>query len=279
MIFTKMQLNGNDFIFVNCLKTNINSPASVSCETCNRNFGIGADGLVLIKSSDKADYQIEIYNSDGSKATMCGNALLSFGKYLYESEDFKSEIKNKLNNITVETDSGVKNISLETEYDEILSVSANLGKTEFIGFKNNYFNLDNKIKIKNNYYNINYLSVGNFHGVIILDNINNIKFCDLIKDNINFKNIISKCNIEIIEIVDKNKIKIKIFERGVGKTLSCGSGACAVVVAAIKKNLCEKDTEIKIISDGGEHIVKYISEENIILKARPELVYNGYLRI
>ncbi|MBP0979892.1 MAG: hypothetical protein J6C55_04565, partial [Oscillospiraceae bacterium] len=131
-------------------------------------------------------------------------------------------------------------------------------------------------------YNINYLSVGNFHGVIILDEsdeIDNIKFCELIQDNINLKKIIEKCNIEIIKIIDKNKIKIKIFERGVGETLSCGSGACAAVATAISKNLCEKQQEIKIISKGGEHRVKYISEEEIILKSKPILVYNGYLRI
>ena len=180
------------------------------------------------------------------------------------------KIKNKLDNIKVETDSGIKNISLEIEYDEIIAVSANLGKIEF---KDNYFDFNN---------NINYLSVGNFHGVIILDEsdeIDNIKFCELIQDNINLKKIIEKCNIEIIKIIDKNKIKIKIFERGVGETLSCGSGACAAVATAISKNLCEKQQEIKIISKGGEHRVKYISEEEIILKSKPILVYNGYLRI
>lgn len=280
MIFTKLQLNGNDFIFVNCFKTNISSPVSVSCETCNRKFGIGADGLVLIKPSEKADYKIEIYNPDGSKARICGNALLSLGKYLFESEDFKSQIKNKLDNIKIETDSGVRNISLEIEYGEVLYVSANLGK---IDFQDNYFeNKINKIKIKNNNYNINYLSVGNFHGVIILDEkdeIDDINFCELNKDNINLKKIINECNIEIIKIIDKNKIKIKIFERGVGETLSCGSGACAVVATAVKKNLCELDKEIKVISKGGEHRVKYISEKEIILKSKPVLVYNGYLRI
>lgn len=279
MIFTKMQLNGNDFIYVNCLKTNITSPVSVSCETCSRNFGIGADGLVLIKPSDKADYKIEIFNSDGSKALMCGNALLLLGRYLFESEDFKSEIKDKLDNIIIETDSGIRNISLETEYDEILYVSANLGKIEF---KDNYLNFDNKIIIKNNSYDINYLSVGNPHGVVILDgsdDIDNIKLCDLIKNNSGLEKIITECNIEIIKIIDENKIKIKIFERGVGETLSCGSGACAAVSVATKKNLCEKEKEIKVSSKGGDHWVKYMSENLVILKAKPELVYNGYLRI
>lgn len=277
MIFTKMQLNGNDFIFVDALNTKMLSPISVSCETCVRRFNVGADGLILINSSEIADYKMELYNSDGSKADVCGNALLLLGKYLYESEDLKGKIKDKVNDIVVETDAGLKHISLDfNDIGEVVSSTVDIGKANF---DVDYSKIKNKIKIKEKEYDINYLSLGNLHGVVVVDNIKDVEISSLMKENPKLLEIHKNCNVEFIEVLDKNKIKIKIFERGVGETLSCGSGAAAAIAVAIKDNLCEKDEDIRVISKGGEHKVKYTLNGDIFITGRPKLVFNGYLKI
>ena len=276
MIFTKMQLNGNDFIFVDALNTKMLSPINVSCETCVRRFNVGADGLILINSSEIADYKMELYNSDGSKAEVCGNALLLLGKYLYESEDLKGKIKDKVDDIVVETDSGLKHISLDfNDIGEVISSTVNLGKADF---DVDCSNIENKIKIKEKEYDINYLSLGNLHGVVIVDNIEDVEVSSLMNEDQRLLKIHESCNIEFIEILDKNKIKIKIFERGVGETLSCGSGAAAAAAVAVKNNLCEKDEDIRVISKGGEHKVKYTLDGDIFVTGNPKLVFNGYLK-
>lgn len=264
MIFVKMQLNGNDFVFVNNRDSGMLSQKDVIKRICNRNQGIGADGMVMVSESDEADYKLEIYNADGSQAKMCGNALLLFGKYLYESDNFGSYRLKGRERIRVETQAGLREIKIEWEGNEIKRSEVDMGRASFE-------RLDGG--------KINYVSIGNLHGVIFLESLDEREIERLKKEYGEMFDKDKAYNLELVKVIDKRELRIKIFERGVGETLSCGTGASAAVAVAIKKNICSRDEDIRVISRGGEHILRYTKEGNIFLSGKPELVYHGYLKI
>ncbi len=290
-----MQLNGNDFIFVNSLESKIRIYENFVREVCDRNFGVGADGLVLLLLSDKADCRIEIYNSDGSKAQICGNALLSLGRYLFGMEDFELQklgLKNKLKNrmsklidIYVETDAGIKKINCDMEYDEIKFLLVNMGKIDFekLCLKEEQHKEVGRIDLKkidkdDICVSVDLLSVGNLHMTIVVNDISKIDN-RYISDNKYIVELNKVYNIEFMQVIDRQSIKVKIFEKGVGETLSCGSGACACALAAVKNQICDKDKKINVISKGGKHQVEFTDNSDMILYGNPTLVYNGCLKI
>lgn len=292
MIFTKMQLNGNDFVFINSLSSKIKIYQNLIKEICDRRFGVGADGVVVLSMSEKADCKIEIYNSDGSKAKICGNALLLLGRYLFELENFELEnlgfqnlsSKNfeskkfdntkldsiKIDSIRIETDAGIKEIYLDTEYDEIKSVFVNMGKVSQINqkfdFKKSDKNFESK-KFEFKFEDLNCLMVGNGnkHLVFTVKNIDDINIKDIMKDKDVLK-IGKEYNIEFMQMLDKNKVRIKIFERGVGETLSCGSGACACAFVAAQTKFLQTDFFEKY-EDKNKYKNRYDKERELEKKA------------
>lgn len=277
MIFTKMQLNGNDLVYMDGFKNDVKIPSSVAIKVCNRRSGIGADGLVIVQPSENADCKIEIYNADGSKAKICGNALLLLGKYLYEAEESPLKIKN-VDTLKVEVEESVKEINLTIDYNEVESAVVNMGRPIFNPEHNAAKNV-HSIEFNNVEYNIEYLQIENLHGVIIVDNIDNIDVEAMATEIKKLADIDNELNLEFIEIINKKEIKMQVFERGVGQTLSCGSGACAAVAVAVKNGFCTSGDNVKVITKGGEHLVKYILNQEISITGVPKMVFSGCMRV
>ena len=283
MFFTKIQHNGNDFIFIDIdsLDHRYDFSENLIVRLCNRNFGIGADGLILITRNGCDNLKIDIYNSDGSKANICGNALISLGEYLYTNKMcvFKCGLKNKENvicNVTVKTDSGEKTIFFNMAENFLSSVTVNMGRVDIVPLK---ITDEYDFIFKQNNINVKYISIGNLHGVIIVDKLKieneESKEVKKIKNLIKQSKIQNHINVEIIQIVNKNKIRMLVFERGVGETLSCGSGASAAVAVAVKKGYCVQGEEVKVQSRGGNIKVKYENSGDVLITGKAKIAFTG----
>lgn len=274
MRFTKMQGIGNDYIYFNCLEEEIKNPGELSVKLSNRNFGIGGDGIVLILPSYVADFRMRMFNADGSEGKMCGNASRCVGKYLYE----KGFTNNK--NIRLETLAGIKTLDLNIVDEKVVSVKVNMGKPIFEGRNIPVIFDEDKIInkeaiIDGEKYKITCVSMGNPHCVVFMNNINNL---DLEKLGPHFENnaiFPDRINTEFVEIVNKQSIKMRVWERGSGETLACGTGACAAVVACVMNSYCERDREIKVELLGGELIINYTSQGEVYMEGPAEFVYEG----
>ncbi|VYU62838.1 diaminopimelate epimerase [Clostridium tertium] len=255
MNFIKMQGLGNDFIFIMDKEENyLKDELEIAKKVCDRRFGIGADGLVIIRNSEIADAKMIIINSDGSRANMCGNAIRCFAKYLYERGIIKKD------NISIETGDGVKIAELFiNEDDKVDLVRVNMGKPSF---KGEDVKLDNKeqlinevVKINDKEYKLTSLLMGVPHTILInnndeysMDDGKIIEKSSLFREN---------TNVNLVKINNKESIEVKTWERGAGATLACGTGCCASLVALNRLGLCE--SKAKITTLGGNLIVEIIN--------------------
>lgn len=268
MKFTKMHGAGNDYIYIDCFNEKVENPFELSKQLSDRHFGIGGDGVVLIKPSSKADCFMDIYNADGSRAQMCGNAVRCTAKYIYDNRIRKSVI-------TVETLSGIKKILVSDD-----DYKVNMGKPIFNGrliptrygdsiVRGKNLNIDNKN------YKITCLSMGNPHCVTFCDNIDELnleKIGPLFERHEMFP---ERINTEFAEFIDTNCLKMRVWERGSGETLACGTGACAVGVASVINGYCKKNTEITIKAKGGILKVKWCENDNVYLTGEAIKVFDG----
>ncbi len=274
--FTKMHGLGNDYIYINTLDKNNEIPKEKIGEftryICNRNFGVGADGIILVKSSKVADLQMEIYNADGSQAQMCGNGIRCFGKYAYESGIIeKSKIK-------IETLAGIKELNLKIEEETVKEVEVNMGcaiwKDKILPsvIENGKETISVKLKEKN--IEGTAVSMGNPHFVIICKNIDKIdilKYGKEIENNSIFPN---KTNVEFIEVLGNTSIKMRVWERGTGETLACGTGACAAFAVCHEKGLVKSTG--KVFLKGGELQIKIDeSTQEIYMTGIATKVFDG----
>lgn len=260
--FTKMHGLGNDYVFIDCTnnKNFISNPSSFSKNVSNRNFGIGSDGIILIENSKIADFKMRIFNSDGTEAEMCGNGIRCVGKYVFD---------NKLTNKTllkIETLAGIKTLELKVKNNKVYSVTVCLG--EYKLFEEFELNIENKT------FNIIPVSVGNPHAVIFINNLNDIdikKYAPIIENHKIFSN---KTNVEFVQIINSNYIKVKVWERGSGYTLACGTGACASTVAAFYKKYIYKNPTVEL---PGGNLQTYIDEKtnNVYMTGPATTVYSG----
>lgn len=280
IVFFKMHGTGNDYIYIDVIENPLipeDMPAT-SIKLCNRHFGIGADGIVLILPSDNADCKMRMYNSDGSEGNMCGNAIRCIAKYIHEKGYVKDEC------ITIETLSGIKKIWISKTEDSTTLCQVDMGKPIFdpkhipaISTKDIIVN--EKILINNSIYHITCLSMGNPHCVVFVDDLENLdinKIGPLFENNNRFP---SRVNTEFVRVLSNNEISMRVWERGSGETLSCGTGACAAAVASILNNYCEYDEDITIHLIGGILNVKYNKDSNVYLKGPAEYVYSGEIDI
>lgn len=269
MEFIKMESCGNDYIILNNITKNVEKlkqNKKLIQNLTNRNFGIGSNGIIFLEESSKADYKIEIFNNDGTYAKTSGNALICIAKYLYENNYVK-------NNFTIET-YRINQIKIDNK------IMINLGKPSLnpkmipvITDKNIFIN--EVINIKDNNYKVTCLSVGNPHAI----------FFDKFIDNIDLNNIgpyfgyhykfPDKINVTLTEIIDEGKIKIRIFEHGIGETLGCGTASAATVVAYYYDNMIKKNEVIKVIQPGGIIEVIYTENDDILIKGDSKFVYEG----
>lgn len=273
--FTKMQGAGNDYIYINGFEQTIDNPSETAIELSNRNFGIGSDGLVLILPSKICDFRMQMFNSDGSEAEMCGNASRCVGKYVFDHEmTTKKEI-------TLETKAGVKLITLLDGNAKKRKVRVDMGEPilnpELIPVKiTQNPALKYPLKIEDKTWEINCLSMGNPHAVIFTNNIKNLDLPTIgpkFESNPIFPR---KTNTEFVEVIDKKTLNMRVWERGAGETLACGTGACAVAVAAVLNGLTERKVNINLL--GGQLEIEWNENNNhVYMTGEAVTVFDGVI--
>lgn len=271
--FTKMQGAGNDYIYINGLTQKIENPSQLAQQLSNRNFGIGSDGLVLILPSNICDFRMQMFNSDGSEAEMCGNASRCVGKYVYDNH-----LTSKTN-ITLETKAGVKYLTLLEGDSKKRKVTVDMGEP-ILAPTLIPVNIDEQpvlnypLDIDGKIWKISCVSMGNPHAIIFTEN---IKSLDLVTLGPKFEmNSIfpRKTNTEFIEIIDRNTLNMRVWERGAGETLACGTGACAAAVAAILNNYCSRKIKIHLL--GGDLYIEWREENNhVYMTGEAVTVFEG----
>ncbi len=277
MNFTKMHGAGNDYIYIDCFSQNVENPDRLSKKLSDRHFGVGADGIVLIKPSYIADCYMDIYNADGSRAKMCGNAIRCVAKYIYDNQKKKPIIK-------IDTLSGIKLVEIFDKNGIATGGRVNMGKPILNGHSIPTRYGDNIVKnqilnIENNDYEITCVSMGNPHCVVFHNHIHKL---DLEKIGPFFENhemFPERINAEFVEIIDENNLKMRVWERGSGETLACGTGACAVAVASVLNGVCSKNEDIKIHTKGGILTVKWHKNDNVYLSGNAVEVFTGEIEV
>lgn len=277
MKFTKMQGCGNDYIYINCFKEEIKNIKELAIKLSDRHFGIGSDGIILIKSSDKADFKMDMYNADGSQAQMCGNGIRCVAKYVYDYG-----LTNKTN-ISIETLAGIKYLDLQIENKKVKMVTVDMGSPitapkEIPVISDKDIILEQPIEIDNKIYQMTCVSMGNPHAVIWVDDTKKIdieKIGTLFENNELFP---EKTNAEFIHVIDKNTIDMRVWERGSGETLACGTGACASVVACVLNGKTDEKVTVKLL--GGELIIYYNRKNNKVFMTGPAIkVFDGEINL
>lgn len=279
MKFTKMHGAGNDYIYVNCFEETVKNPEQTALKVSDRHFGIGSDGLVLIEPSAVADFKMDIYNSDGSRAKMCGNATRCVAKYVYDNG------MTSKREITLETLSGIKTINLFIENGKVKSAAVNMGAPVIEPAKipvdlDGGAVIARTIKAGGKDYTITCVSMGNPHCVLFVEDTGVI---EIEKTGPLFENhplFPDRINTEFIQVVDHKTLKMRVWERGAGETLACGTGACAAAAAAVLNGLCKKDEDISVILLGGVLTIRWDAASNDIYMTGPaETVCTGEIEL
>lgn len=312
MKFTKMQGAGNDYVYVDCTKLPLANPSEVAVRVSDRHFGIGSDGLILIKPSDKADFFMEMYNADGSQGQMCGNGIRCVGKYVYDNG-----LTDKTT-VNVETLAGIKILKLNVGDDgKVASVVVNMGKPELeaskvpvdvnalveykAAYRNIYKNdaklcplavkaLDNvenavineAILVDGKSYDITGVSMGNPHDIVYLDNDIDITKFDIEKVGPYFENhkaFPERINTEFVQVLDRKTLNMRVWERGSGETFACGTGTCATVVATVLNGMCDsKDVTVHLL--GGDLKITWDEESgDVYMEGPAATVFTGEIEL
>ena len=271
--FTKMQTCGNDYIFLENFDGRITCPESLCVTFCHRHYGVGADGIILMERSETADVKMRMFNSDGSEGKMAGNALRCLGKYLYDN-GFSTK-----GTVTVETGSGLRSVTLYTTNGKVTSASVDMGKAalDASGLKFPIAEpqvVDYPVRIAGRPYRITCVDMGNPHCVVFCDRVDDVDIGFIGPRFEHAPYFPERVNTEFIRVVNPSTIKMRVWERGSGETMACGTGACAAVVAAVANGLCEKGRDITVRVKGGELIVHY-TDGGVTLTGDAKLVYTG----
>lgn len=274
MKFTKMQGLGNDYVYVNCLKEKIADPPELARKISDRHFGVGSDGLIMINPSDKADFEMEMYNADGSRAEMCGNGIRCVAKYVY---DYGLTDKTY---ISVETLAGIKYLDLTVENGKVSLVKVDMGHPILepekipVAVKGSRV-VDEPLLVDGKEYRMTCVSMGNPHAVIFVDE--DVKNLPLEKIGPSFENHIcfpKRVNTEFVRVIDRHTAEMRVWERGSGETLACGTGTCAVAVACVLNGLTEDAITVHLL--GGDLYIEWDREKNTVYMTGPaEAVFDG----
>lgn len=273
MKFTKMQGIGNDYVYVNCLKEKIENPPEFAKKISDRHFGIGSDGLIMINPSDKADFEMEMYNADGSRSEMCGNGIRCVAKYVY---DYGLTDKTS---IAVETLAGIKYLDLTVENGKVSLVKVDMGSPilnarEIPVISEHEQVINEPIIIEGTTYHMTAVSMGNPHTVVFIEDVKGLnieKVGPLFENHTLFPR---RVNTEFVRVIDKKTVEMRVWERGSGETLACGTGACAVAVACVLNGLTEEEVTVKLL--GGDLRIKWDRAENNVYMTGPAtVVFDG----
>lgn len=266
---------GNDYIYIDCITNPIpDNISQLAQKLSDRHFGIGADGIVLILPSNNANCTMRMFNADGSEGLMCGNAIRCVGKYFYETY-----LKNNQDTISVETPSGIKHLTLQINNDVVESVTVNMGTPSLqptdIPVLNNEPFINQPIL---NHYGTA-VSMGNPHLVLPINDIDNFP---LLSEGPKYENhplFPNRVNTEIVEQISPTHLRMRVWERGSGETLACGTGACAAVVAFTHLNRCPRNTPITVSLIGGDLTITYLDNNHVLMQGPATEVYRGIINI
>ena len=273
MKFTKMQGIGNDYVYVNCLQETIENPSELAKKISDRHYGVGSDGLIMINPSDKADFEMEMYNADGSRGEMCGNGIRCVAKYVY---DYGLTDKTS---ISVETLAGIKYLDLTVEDGKVVLVKVDMGKpmlrpeeVPVVSEKEEV--IDEPITVDGQEYRMTCVSMGNPHAVVFMDDIEHLEIEKIGPKFEHHERFPNRVNTEFVKVLDRHTASMRVWERGSGETLACGTGACAVAVACILGGYTENKVTVKLL--GGDLLIEWYREQNKIYMTGPAaVVFDG----
>ena len=278
MKFTKMHGIGNDYVYVNCFKETVENPSEVSKFVSDRHFGIGSDGLILIRPSEVADCYMEMYNADGSRSAMCGNGIRCVAKYIY---DYGLTDKTE---VDVETAAGIKHIVLTIKDGKVEKARVDMGepilKPELVPVIGEGDMLVNEpIMVDGTEYRMTCVSMGNPHAVVFLDE--DVKNLEIEKIGPKFENherFPERVNTEFMYVLDRNTMNLRVWERGSGETWACGTGTCASVVASVLNGLTERNVLVHLL--GGDLEILWDEKDNHVYMTGPAAtVFDGEIEL
>lgn len=268
MKFTKMQGCGNDYVYVDGSRERIpqeEKPVLVRCLS-DRHFGIGGDGVIFINPSDEADFEMEMYNADGTRAEMCGNGIRCVGKFVYDKG-----LTDKTD-ITVISAGSVKYLTLIVKEGKVQQVKVNMGAPELTAslvpvVSENTQVIDEPILVQGKDYKMTCVSMGNPHAVVFMDDVEHLAIEEIGPCFENHERFPRRTNTEFVKVIDRKTVQMRVWERGTGETLACGTGACAVAVACVLNGLTEETVTVKLL--GGELIIIWDREANLVYMTGP----------
>ena len=277
MKFTKMQGIGNDYVYINCFEETVKDPSAVARFVSDRHFGIGSDGLILIRPSQTADCEMDMYNLDGSQGAMCGNGIRCVAKYVFDHG-----IVNKTS-ISIATKSGIKYVDLTVKDGKASLIRVNMGSpilqaTQIPVVADTEQVIDAPIQVDGQEYHYTAVSMGNPHAIVYVEDTDSL---DLAKIGPSFENHVNfpdRINTEFVQVLDEHTVKMRVWERGSGETLACGTGACAVAVASILNGHVSPDTPVTVKLLGGDLQIFWNRSENLVYMTGPAVtVFDGQI--
>lgn len=273
MKFTKMQGLGNDYVYVNCFEEQIENPGEVARQVSDRHFGIGSDGLILIKPSETADFCMDMYNADGSRGEMCGNGIRCVAKYVYDKGLTDQE------QISIETLAGIKYLDLTIQNGEVALVQVDMGEPQLVAkeipvIADTEQVIDAQIQVENEEYRMTCVSMGNPHCVVFMEDVEGLAIEQIGPKFENHSRFPNRINTEFVKVMDENTLQMRVWERGSGETLACGTGACATAVAAILNGHCKEEVTIHLL--GGDLKIRWDKKSNHVFMTGPaKIVFDG----
>lgn len=274
--FTKMHGLGNDYVYMDAINQKIENRESLARFVSDRHFGIGSDGLILICPSEVADFRMQMFNSDGSEAEMCGNGIRCVGKFVYDNG-----LTNK-QTVTIETLAGIKTLEMTVENGKVVLAKVDMGEPILEPEKIPVLSKDNptknlKLKVEDREFEFTCVSMGNPHAVTFLDeNVKEFDICKYGKVLEVDKAFPKKSNIEFINVVDDKTLRMRVWERGAGETLACGTGACATTVASALNKYTGRKVTVELL--GGNLEIEWSKDNNHVYMTGPaKTVFEGEL--
>ncbi len=274
--FTKMQGIGNDYVYIDCTKEEVLREEEISAfsiKVSDRHFGIGSDGVILIKPSQEADFFMDMYNADGSRGKMCGNGIRCVARFVYDKG------LTEKTDLTIETLSGVKKISVTVEDGKAVRATVNMGKpilasTQIPVLWNESNMINEPIAVGGRLFNITAVSMGNPHAVVYVKDIETLPLEQMGPLFEKHKLFPESVNTEFVQIIDRSHLRMRVWERGSGETMACGTGACATVVASVLNGFADRSSTV--ILNGGELSITWKDDtDEVIMEGPAEIVFEG----
>ncbi|MBQ8081197.1 MAG: diaminopimelate epimerase [Clostridia bacterium] len=274
MRFTKMQGIGNDFVFINCFEEDVPDPSRLAIQMCRPHYGIGADGLVLIEPADGADAGMRIFNSDGSESEMCGNAVRCIGKYMYERGlTDKTEL-------SLLTKGGIRRLWMTVEDDQVAWVKVDMGSPELSPRRipvdlPGEMVLKHRLQMMGQTLFVTCVNMGNPHAVIFVRDPEVVDLPVLGPMIEHHPLFPRRTNVEFVRVIKRDVLQMRVWERGAGETLACGTGACAALVAGVLTGVCDRNVQMKL-SGGNLSLQWNAADNNVYMSGDASFVFDGY---